>query len=196
MAWPNTFFYSGKGINTPLVDEPHPNKARARELSLDCGVGGERGDGALFFIVNVPGGIGLREEGGNSIENYGEGEAALLDIDRLVKNGIAPEDISVLSWYRGQIKTINLVSEAKYPRTEGFTSSTVDQAQGETKSVVLLTVGASAFNDMNSLYRNISKDMSWRISRYAKLASRLCVAVTRVNCFLQCLQPGDGISTR
>lgn len=114
MTWPNAFFYDGKCINAPLVDEPHPNQIRVRELSLDCGIKGEKGDGALFFIVNVPGGIGLREEGGNSIENYGEAEAALA-IDRLVKNGMAPEDISVLSWYRGQVKDNQLGFGSQVP---------------------------------------------------------------------------------
>lgn len=75
---------------------------------------GEYKIGALFFIVSIPGGICLREEGGNSTETYGEVETALA-IDRLVKNGMAPEDISVLSWYRGQVKDNRLGFGSQVP---------------------------------------------------------------------------------
>lgn len=179
MEWPNIFFYAGKVENGPNVNDAHPNKTLVKELSLDYGVKGEKGHGSPFFVVNVPGGIALKEEGGNSIENYGEAEAALKAIDRLVMKGMDPEEISVISYYRGQVKTVNLLSKRKYPQTVGFASSTVDQAQGDTKSVVIITVGASAFNDINQMYRNMSEEVTWRISTHAKLASRLCVALTR-----------------
>jgi superfamily I DNA and/or RNA helicase len=98
----------------------------------------------------------------------------------LIGKGVDPADICLMAYYRGQIKTVNLISKEMYPQTKGFTSSTVDQAQGQTKSLAIITVGASAFNNMNSLCNHaVSNDLSWRISTHAKLASRLCVALTR-----------------
>jgi hypothetical protein len=70
------------------------------------------------------------------------------------------------------MKLVNLISKDKYPQTDGFNYLTVDQAQGQTKSIAIITVGASAFNNLNSLYNQaVSKDLSWRISTHAKLAS-------------------------
>jgi hypothetical protein len=49
-------------INGPGVDGPHFDKDKVRELSLDYGIKGREGNGALFWMVNVSGGMAMREE--------------------------------------------------------------------------------------------------------------------------------------
>lgn len=60
----------------------------------------------MFFVRDlIQSDVGL-EETGNSLQNFANVHAIQVELENLLNHGIEPEDITVLTLYRGQTKLI------------------------------------------------------------------------------------------
>ncbi|WP_135823698.1 AAA domain-containing protein [Halorussus ruber] len=81
-----------------------------------------------------------RESGGDSLYNPEEAEAVAEEVETLVENGVAPEDVGVISMYRGQVGCIR--SRLRRAGIEGagrVTVDTVDSFQGGEREAVVVS---------------------------------------------------------
>ncbi len=88
---------------THSVDDAQRIRHLQRPLNHN---GKPSGRGALFFVRDlIQSDVGL-EETGNSLQNFANVHAIQVELENLLNHGIEPEDITVLTLYRGQTKLI------------------------------------------------------------------------------------------
>ncbi|WP_276302623.1 AAA domain-containing protein [Halorussus lipolyticus] len=106
--------------------------------------------GDLDPLVGIDvGGEEYRESGGDSLYNPPEAEVVAEEVQILTENGVAPEDVGVISMYRGQVGQIrSQLNRAGIEDPDRITVDTVDSFQGGEREAVVVSFVRS--NDAGS----------------------------------------------
>ena len=165
--WPAKWFYGEDLVDSKLVKVDNPTRMAMREVSKVYGV---KNTGSEYFVVDVIHGRSRVESQGTSLQNYAHADAIHKLIRCMLDHGIKLHQISVLTYYRGQIKTITLRAGP-----DGFvvdTVATVDSYQGQEAEVTIVDfVAAGSLEQNESSYAGVTAHL--------RKKNRLCVAVTR-----------------
>lgn len=128
-------------------------------------------------MIDVAQGVSRVEEHGTSLQNYAHATVVCTAMKRLIKEGIPASEIDVLTFYKGQIKTIHHTAEG-VPELNNLSGvGTVDAYQGREASVIILDLVSAAnaagalSDDASSVYQGITQ--------HVRSPNRLCVALTR-----------------
>ncbi|KAL9116403.1 MAG: hypothetical protein Q9187_007071, partial [Circinaria calcarea] len=164
--WPSRYFYHGDLVDSELVKQDNPTRAAVREVSRIYGIR----PGSEYFFIDVVNGRSRVEAQGTSLQNYPNADAILKLVKRLIDHGVRERQISILTYYRGQIKTIALRRDMDEPLAE--TVATVDSYQGQEADVTIIDlVAAAALSRTEGSYTGITSHL--------RNSNRLCVGATR-----------------
>lgn len=119
--FPNSSFYDG------MLETAEPNRNwTVGDLDALCGIdiaGDER-----------------QQSVGNSYYNPTEAKAVARQVQRLVQNGLSPEDIGVISAYSGQVRTIiRRVNGLDIENVQRVSVDTVDSFQGSEREAIIVS---------------------------------------------------------
>ena len=104
--FPNKFWYEGSienGPNTMVKDE---TKDIMRAMSKGLGIAKKSKKGSIYWLESVFHGVCRHEEGGSSLQNYANADAISDRVKQLIHDGIRPEQITILVYYKSQINVI------------------------------------------------------------------------------------------
>ena len=202
-AFPSQRFYSNLLRNHACTITANETKDA---IFTEYGVKAPDGKGALYWIRNVVNSATRHEENGSSLQNFANVNAFAAQLADSKKYGIRPEQITILTLYRGQRNL--LVQKLRPKGSDDGTAShkmysevtTVDSYQGKEKDVVILDKAAA--NPKAGLKGTPDTDVRGKeadeeeaasspgskgsrrydhISRYAKDKNRLNVGLTRAH---------------
>lgn len=120
-AFPNEAFYDGR------LETAAPN----RDWTV--------ADLGAVMGVHIDG-VEKRPAGGESYANDTEAEAAAKQVERLVREGLPPEDIGVISAYSGQVSMIrSTVDQLDIDDPQAVDIDTVDSFQGSEREAIVVS---------------------------------------------------------
>ena len=114
-AFPNDFWYDRSlqnGLNTKEEDD---TKDIMRAMSKRLGIAKKSKNGSVYWLESVVHGVCRHEEGGSSLQNCANADAICDRVKHLIHEGVRPEQITILVYYKSQIQVI----EAKLNHPDG-----------------------------------------------------------------------------
>jgi len=173
--FPAQHFYNNLLHNAPQAVRDNPIRKAMRLVSTKYYEA--QGDGSEYWFVDVVRGTARLKAQGTSLQNYANADAICTAVDRLVKEGINPAMINVLSLYKGQKSVVitKLLGVAGGLWEFGDVA-TVDSFQGRQAPIVLLDIVAAASQGTSE---ENSDDVYTTLSAHARDPYRICVGLTR-----------------
>ncbi|KAI9875720.1 MAG: hypothetical protein M1830_008075 [Pleopsidium flavum] len=176
--FPAAYFYDGHLHDASIVKEDNPIRQAMRRVSLQqYGIKGPDGDGCEYWMIDVARGVARVEEHGTSLQNYAHASVISTAMRRLIVDGIPKSAISVLTFYKGQIRTIYRTADEVEELKDVKSVSTVDGYQGQEAPVIILDLVAAA-NPASAMSEEASAVYEG-ITQHVRNPNRLCVALTR-----------------
>jgi hypothetical protein len=168
MQWISEYYYKGEMVCADEVKDVDQlgYRAAVKAVSIEMGLYGE---GSEYFLVNTKYSRSSAAEGTTSLSNRIDARVMVKIAKRLVAHGVRPEHISMITFYRGQLKVIDFYSEKE--ELQPIVRDTTDSFQGRDNYVVLIDIVASAL-----LKGGFNKET---ISSFARNPNRLNVALSR-----------------
>ena len=206
--FPNHRFYNDLLRNAKVTELPDEVKDRIRAMTLTkYGLQGPEGKGALYWVRNMVFSTARRQQSGNSLQNHTNVNGIDAEIRNLVEYGIAPEQITIITMYKGQVDLVidKLKAVVNEDGTPGFTryreAYTADAFQGKQNDVIILDLVVAnpkvGYRDTPKRERSakhvdeldveevegamdtLSSRIDDRISRYVNNKHRLAAGLTR-----------------
>lgn len=197
--FPSKRYYAGDLIDSDFVKQNDTTKDAIRNMTLTkYGLKGSNGKGVLYWVNNVTRSVARHESEGSSLENYANANAVVRRIADAIEAGLRPDQITVLTHYRAEVRLVinNLRASDPSDTLEKVSEGvTIDSYQGkEADFVILDTVAAdSGVRDETSDQKGLEEDESAEllatfirgsrlynnIPPFVKNSHRLCVALTR-----------------
>ena len=138
--WPSTLFYDNRLTASPL--------SRTRQLSINCDNSELAGilspDAPMVWLDQPPGTA-------QSI-NTTEAERISYLCSALIKGGVSPEEIGVVTPFRSQGRQIrNALNTILGIQAEGIVTDTVERMQGQERDVILLSLTSTDSNFVRAI---------------------------------------------
>ena len=187
----NKWIYNSELTNHPNVLKPHPIRDACRKVALEhYAIQGPHGKGSEYVMVNVAYGTARPEPNGSSLQNFANADAIVKCVGRLLENGVPASEISILSYYRGQLNiTVTKIKETTAQggptRTWSFDEVSVHTTgsfQGQETGVAIVDMVAASkeFDKLKLNSEIVEAGSSYiTISGHVKNANRICVALSR-----------------
>ncbi len=173
--FPAQHFYNNLLHNAPptMVD----NAVRKIMRLVSTKYYGAKGDGSEYWFVDVARGTARVQAQGSSLQNFANADAICTAVGRLVKEGINPAMINILSLYKGQKPVVvsKLIGVPGGLWKFGDVA-TVDSFQGRQAPIVLLDIVAAASQGTSA---ENGDDVYTMLSAHARDPHRICVGLTR-----------------
>lgn len=197
VQWVAKFFYKSLLRNHPSVLRDNRYRQVAREVSNKVyGIRGAQGKGSEYWMIDVANGISQVQHNGTSLQNHANADAISHLVDEVLSRGVQPSEISVLTYYTGQL---NLVIHKIEERTQASGRqwqygvgqvSSVDSFQGEENNFVFIDVVVAHKRGEQKGVKddgNESEDddgsegfkQAGKVTGHVKSPNRLCCALTR-----------------
>jgi hypothetical protein len=177
----NRWFYGGRLTNAPNTLEDNKWRRAVRRLSRTFSIRGEDGVGSEYFLLNTMLSKARKLEKTKSLYNSVDA-AIMIEMARVLltehpseEERIFPEDISIISFYKGQLVFIKLQISIGPLGGIQIEASTIDAFQGRDNRIILCgLVAAAAPWDPKD-------DEAWddSLSSFVRNPNRLNVALTR-----------------
>ncbi|KAI4123459.1 MAG: hypothetical protein LQ338_005256 [Usnochroma carphineum] len=136
-SFPQRHIYGGRLKTHPDAETDNTNRRMVRAVAEKRGI--QEGHGSEYWGINCAGGVARVEPSGTSLQNYANVDTINQLVRDLVAEGIDPEDISILCFYKAETRLIvhRMVStgENEYLFKEVLTA---DAYQGREASVVIV----------------------------------------------------------
>ncbi|KAL8789420.1 MAG: hypothetical protein Q9213_001177 [Squamulea squamosa] len=177
--FPSKQFYGGQLRTHPSAMQDNNVRQRIRYVSqknynIQVPIGSE------YWWIDVYKGESHPEEGGFSLRNFANADAIAKLLENLNNEGIAPEDITILSMYKAQMRLVFLRVTKIDGKLRYHEASTTDAFQGrESRVVILDLVSASrlaAYVGPGGVY---PVDQYGTASSFVKDFHRINLALTR-----------------
>ena len=198
-SFPNKRFYDGDLINGDNTRQPNRTKNIMRRVSKDI----LKIKASTFWQVDVRNGVSRHEAGGSSLQNHANADAIYKQVSMLLDEGIRPSQITILVYYRAQLKVLaqRLKRKAADGTMERMYSimTTVDSYQGDDNDIIIVDLVAVGRNSKPGYSQGLEMDngdeaeeeeasaellepgesrVFSKYSKYAKNHNRLNVALT------------------
>ncbi len=173
--FPAQHFYDNLLDNAPQTVRDNTIRKAMRLVSTKYY--GVKGDGSEYWFVDVARGTARVQAQGSSLQNFANADAICTAIGRLVKEGINPSIINILSLYKGQ-KSVVMTKLIGVPGGlwRFGDVATVDSFQGRQAPIVLLDIVAAASQGTSAANGD---DVYTMLSAHARDPHRICVGLTR-----------------
>ena len=172
----NQAFYNGKLRDAPESKKDHPTAVKARAVSKKLGV--PLADGSETFFVHVPSGKAMTQPGDTSLQNPAFAKVSAKIALDCVKQGIDPQDIVILVFYRAQSDLIRReLNNFKDPLLDSVLIGhvgTVESYQGRERQAVIVDFTASG----SQVLDDEAGDSAY-VSGHVRNPHRMCVAAGR-----------------
>ena len=197
VQWVSRFFYKGMLMNSPRVIKDNDFRRIAREVSKrKYGIKGPNGRGSEYWMIDIAHGLSKVQHNGTSLQNYANADAIAALVDEFLAKDVKPAQISVLTYYTGQMTLVIQKIEAKTDATGrqwqlGVSQvSSVDAFQGEENEFVIVDVVVAHQRQAGGAITDDSDGSgdeegpaglkrSGTVTSHVKSANRLCCALTR-----------------
>ena len=104
--FPSKFWCEGSLENGPNTMVEDDTKNIMRAMSKRLGIAKTSEQGSVYWLESFVHGVCRHEEGGTSLQNYANADAICGRVKQLIKDGIRPEQITILVYYKSQIQVI------------------------------------------------------------------------------------------
>lgn len=177
--FPSLHFYNEELLNAESVERDNLVRQKVRRVSFrDYKIrGGLPGKGSEYWMIDVARGVSRRRENSTSLENYTNASVIIDLMRKLVKEGVPKACIQVLSFYKGQIKTLHKRANDVSELDDLGDVSTVDSFGGQEARVVILDL-VVAHQGAVKQTEALEEVYGWA-TQHVRNPNRLCTGLTR-----------------
>ena len=166
--------------------EARPARVAMRSHTKELGlVDKQNKRGYNHVMVDVPRGVCVKEDHGHSRVHDAEARSALaIMVNSVEKYGQKPEEVAVISFYRGQLTYLRDLFDSygdKYAWHRQIPFLTADQSRGRTFGVTYVLGVATAINAINELFKGtfLESAVVFKLSTFWLDPARLLVSISR-----------------